>query len=93
MWKVLVALVRLPATIVLLILATVIGLPFLLVFGIGAWIFGYLAVPFVLVARLFSNEKEKFEKYVSNLERPLSKMSETIESMYRGIFKWGFPFA
>jgi hypothetical protein len=92
MWEVLVALVRLPVTLALLILGTVVGLPFIFVFGIGAWIFGYVGVPFVLVVRLFANEKEDFKKYVANLESPLSEMSESIESMYRGIFKWGFPF-
>jgi hypothetical protein len=92
MWEMLVALIRLPVTLALLILATVVGLPFIFVFGIGTWIFGYVGVPFVLVARLFANEKEDFKKYVANLEAPLSEMSESIESMYRGIFKWGFPF-
>ena len=93
MWELLVTLARLPVTIVWLILVTVIGLPFFLVVGIGVWIFGYLAIPFVFVVRLFSNEKEEFVKYVSNLEGPLSEMSEKIESMYRDIFKWGFPSA
>ena len=92
MWEALVALVRLPLTLALLILATVVGLPFIIVFGVCAWIFGYLGVPFVLVARLFANEKEDFKKYVANLESPLSEMSESIGSMYSGIFKWGFPF-
>ena len=87
MWEAMVALVRLPVTLLLLVLATGIALPFIIVFGIGAWILGYLAIPFVLV----SNDKSEFKKYLSGLEEPLTEIQQTIASMYKGIFEWGFP--
>lgn len=92
MWEVLVVLVRLPVTIILFVLATVIGAPFVLIIGSGIGIISFLGIPFGVVLHLFTNDKKEFKEIFANLGKPFIETPEVIGEMYKSVFKWGFPF-
>lgn len=91
MWNALVTLIRLPATLVCFALATVVGVPFIVIFGVGLFVLGYAVSPLVLVYRAFNNERREFEEFVKETNKTLSDIPGTIENLYKGIFEWGFP--
>jgi hypothetical protein len=93
MWEALVTLVRLPATPVAFALATVIGMPFIIIFRVALFMLGYVVSPFVLVYRAFQNEHSEFREFIRETNKQLTGIPESIGSMYKGIFRWGFPRA
>jgi hypothetical protein len=92
-WEAIVALVRLPATLVAFALATVIGMPFIIIFRVGLFMLGYVVSPLVLVYRAFQNERSEFREFMKETNKLLTGIPESIGSMYKGIFTWGFPRA
>lgn len=91
MWEALVILVRLPFTCVALAFATVVGIPFIIGGRVAFFVLGYLIAPFKLVWHAFNNEREEFSSHMRETGKLLSELPQSIENMYKEIFKWGFP--
>lgn len=93
MWNIAVAIVRLPVTITVLILATLIALPLIVLIMVVVWIGAYVVAPFYLLRCLVLNKRGDYSAYVKEYLHadPFSEIASEVSSMYASILKWGFP--
>jgi len=89
MWKALVILVRLPFTLLGVLLASVFGVPIILVIWLGRWAISLLLIPIAFVVALFENDKNWNSGMVEELGTP-SDAFGLVNEMYKAILKWGF---
>ena len=92
MWELMVVLVRLPVTVAWLAFATIIGVPFIVIGRTVLFGLGYVVAPFVLIWHAFNNDKAEYTKHMEETDQMLSKIPQTLENMYKEIFRWGNPF-
>lgn len=91
MWEALVILVRLPFTFAALAFATLVGVPFIIGGRLILFLLGYLIAPFKLVWHAFNNEREEFNSHMRETDKLLNEIPQSIEGMYKEVFRWGFP--
>jgi len=88
MWKALVILVRLPFTLLGIFLASVIGVPVILVIWLGRWAIALLLTPIAFVVALFENDKNWNSGMVEDLGTPNDAIG-LVNEMYKAVLKWG----